>query len=269
MGRTLFRLLPQLPTQFQLQREPSVSEHKSAGRSLPGVPPAAPAPLAGRDLPPGPSPEPAPSEFPVFPLPSPRPAASPMRTRRCFSRVSGSLRVSSTFCVDFRTSPCGFLENIPPGPAPAPSSRGRQRPADLPALGSLHSQRRRHRLLLLLRAGTAMRSGRRARRGANSPRAGGRAAPALPLLPPSLSSRCFTTAVKCDPRRPHGNRVATSGRRCRRPSEARRAGPGLRWPGPGPSMEGGGWSRSVRRSLRDPLLLGNSYCCARLYLCCL
>lgn len=45
------------------------------------------------------------------------------------------MRVSSTFCVDFRTSPCGFLENIPSGPAPAPRSRGGQRPPDPPAPG--------------------------------------------------------------------------------------------------------------------------------------
>jgi hypothetical protein len=40
-------------------------------------------------------------------------------------RVSASFLVSSTFWVDFFTSPCGFLENIlrPPRPLPAGSRR--------------------------------------------------------------------------------------------------------------------------------------------------
>lgn len=62
---------------------------------------------------------------PARPPPSLRPSwasgrfpRSPITTRRCLRRVRGSLRVSSTFCVDFRTSPCGFLENIPPATRP-------------------------------------------------------------------------------------------------------------------------------------------------------
>lgn len=128
------------------------------------------------------------------PPPSPHP---PMRTRRCLRRVSGSLRVSSTFCVDFRTSPCGFLENIPPGPAPAPRSRGGQRPPDPPAPGPLHSRRQRQQrqqrqqqqqqqpqrrlLLLLLRPPPP--PGRRGWRGPAG------AGPGLgsPFLPPSLA----------------------------------------------------------------------------------
>lgn len=49
-----------------------------------------------------------------------------MTMRRCFRRVSASFLVSSTFWVDFFTSPCGFLENIlpPPRPTPAPSRPG-------------------------------------------------------------------------------------------------------------------------------------------------
>uniref|UniRef100_A0A8V5G1J9 Uncharacterized protein n=1 Tax=Melopsittacus undulatus TaxID=13146 RepID=A0A8V5G1J9_MELUD len=122
-----------------------------------------------------------------------------MRTRRCLRRVSGSLRVSSTFCVDFRTSPCGFLENIPPGPglAPAPRSRGEQRPPDPPAP-------RQRRLLL---PPTEMRRGAARSQLAAGP---GGAEPGLPLPLSPLSSLCFTTAVRCDPRRPYGNRTVTS-----------------------------------------------------------
>lgn len=49
-----------------------------------------------------------------------------MTMRRCLRRVSASFLVSSTFWVDFFTSPCGFLENIlpPPRPTPAPSRPG-------------------------------------------------------------------------------------------------------------------------------------------------
>lgn len=118
----------------------------------------------------------------------PPPPHPPMRTRRCLRRVSGSLRVSSTFCVDFRTSPCGFLENIPPGPAPAPRSRGGQRPPDPPAPGPLHSRRQRQqqqqqRRLLFLRPPPPPPPGRRGWRGPAG------AGPGLgsPFLPPSLA----------------------------------------------------------------------------------
>lgn len=47
---------------------------------------------------------------------TPRP--SPMTMRRCLRRVSASFLVSSTFWVDFFTSPCGFFENILPPPRP-------------------------------------------------------------------------------------------------------------------------------------------------------
>lgn len=131
----------------------------------------------------GPEPRAAPPARSRSPSP---PAASPMRTRRCLRRVSGSLRVSNTFCVDFRTSPCGFLENIPPGPAPAPRSRGGQRPPDPPAPGpyiaggSAASSSCCCRLRL--RRGGARRAG--GRRG-NSPQARGWPGPDSPL-PPSL-----------------------------------------------------------------------------------
>lgn len=136
-----------------------------------------------------------PSQLPLLPTPGlgavaplwparSLPAASPMRTRRCLRRVSGSLRVSSTFCVDFRTSPCGFLENIPPGPGPAPPprSRGGQRPPDPPAPGPLHSQRQRQhrpRLLLLPPTPTPMRRGWRGAARSQLPAGpgGGRAGP--------------------------------------------------------------------------------------------
>lgn len=46
--------------------------------------------------------------------------------RRCLRRVKASFLVSSTFWVDFFTSPCGFLENILPPPAPSrPGPRGK------------------------------------------------------------------------------------------------------------------------------------------------
>lgn len=53
-------------------------------------------------------------------------SAFSMTMRRCLRRVSASFLVSSTFWVDFFTSPCGFLENIlpPPRPTPAPSRSG-------------------------------------------------------------------------------------------------------------------------------------------------
>lgn len=56
-----------------------------------------------------------------------------MTMRRCLRRVNASFLVSSTFWVDFFTSPCGFLENIlplpPTQPAPAHSrpSPGRRK----------------------------------------------------------------------------------------------------------------------------------------------
>lgn len=263
MGRTPLFLLPQLPKQFHLQMETSVSQYKSAERSIPrrargvrgprhiaapsaGTPGRGRTPLARRVLSPGLGPEFAPppqrpdgpSKFPVFLTPGPAapadplPAASPIRTRRCLSRVSGSLRVSRTFCVDFRTSPCGFLENIPPGPAPAPSSRGGQRPPDLPAPGPLHSQRRQHRLRLLLLTPTAMRRGRRG--AARSQLPAGRGAGLgldspffLPRLPPAASRQPSGTTP--------GVPMATASRRhggaAPRSSEARRAGPRPRSPG--------------------------------------
>lgn len=61
------------------------------------------------------------------PLGATTPRSSPMTMRRCLRRVSASFLVSSTFWVDFFTSPCGFLENIlppPPRPTPAPSRSG-------------------------------------------------------------------------------------------------------------------------------------------------
>lgn len=53
-------------------------------------------------------------------------SAFSMTMRRCLRRVSASFLVSSTFWVDFFTSPCGFFENIlpPPRPTPAPSRPG-------------------------------------------------------------------------------------------------------------------------------------------------
>lgn len=73
------------------------------------------------------------SEAEASPLPPPTPhpprpgslLSSPMTMRRCLRRVSASFLVSSTFWVDFFTSPCGFLENIlrPPRPLPAGSPR--------------------------------------------------------------------------------------------------------------------------------------------------
>lgn len=123
------------------------------------------------------------------------------------------MRVSSTFCVDFRTSPCGFLENIPSGPAPAPRSRGGQRPPDPPAPGPYIAGggAASSSSCCRLRRGGARRGG-----GAQSQLPAGQGVARAwtpPFLLPSFSSRCFTTAVRCDPRRRYGNRAVTSRRR--------------------------------------------------------
>lgn len=303
MGTTPLFLLPQLPKQFHLHTEMSVSQYKSAERSIPRrargvrgprhIAALSPrhagqgsCPAPGRVLSPGLGPEfalrPSASRSlqipgishagtcgPADPLPSPLPAASPIRTRRCLSRVSGSLRVSSTFCVDFRTSPCGFLENIPPGPAPAPSSRGGQRPPDLPALGPLHSQRRQHRLRLLLLTPTEMRRGRRG--AARSQLPAGRGAGLgldspffLPRLPPAASRQPSGTTP--------GVPMATASRRhggaAPRSSEARRAGPRPRSPG-APAEDG---EQAPERDVPGLAAgacapLGNSNSCRKLYFC--
>lgn len=137
---------PQLPRESLPQTRRSCGSAVQRGAQSPGGTPQRAE--AGPGLPAERGPTPPPRRASVLPPPTPGagaprcparslspPAASPMRTRRCLRRVRGSLRVSSTFCVDFRTSPCGFLENIPPGPAPAPRSRGGERPPDPPAPG--------------------------------------------------------------------------------------------------------------------------------------
>lgn len=65
-------------------------------------------------------------QVPLVTQPTPR--ASPSSARRCFRRVSTSFLGSSTFCVDFFTSPWLLRENIPPREARAPPA-GQEAPA--------------------------------------------------------------------------------------------------------------------------------------------
>jgi hypothetical protein len=94
--------------------------HCQAGPARVARPPAPrpPAPLQKRrsalPCPAPPLRPPAPRHIPRGPLPR---RSSPMTMRRCLRRVSASFLVSSTFWVDFFTSPWGFLENILPPPA--------------------------------------------------------------------------------------------------------------------------------------------------------
>lgn len=102
-----FPKLPALPGLCGGDASPSIPAQRQGGRESPqGLP------ETGR------------------PLGATTPRSSPMTMRRCLRRVSASFLVSSTFWVDFFTSPCGFLENIlplplpPPRPTPAPSRSG-------------------------------------------------------------------------------------------------------------------------------------------------
>lgn len=86
--------------------------------------------------PPHPGARPARRARPAAP-PTPSPArASPSSARRCFRRVSTSFLGSSTFWVDFFTSPWLRRENIPPREDRAPRWGGRRRSRASHRIGS-------------------------------------------------------------------------------------------------------------------------------------
>lgn len=132
-----------------------------------------------------------PRPIPAGARPRPR-RASPSSARRCFRRVSTSFLGSSTFWVDFFTSPWLLRENIPPRGA-RPRRRGRRR---------------------LRRAGHSRGSGRRVSRG---PLAAPPARQQPPAPPPPLQPRLQEGGAGAGPAR------GGAGRRCRR--ESRRPAP--------------------------------------------
>lgn len=157
-----------------------------------------------------------PRPIPAGARPRPR-RASPSSARRCFRRVSTSFLGSSTFWVDFFTSPWLLRENIPPRGA-RPRRRGRRR---------------------LRRAGHSRGSGRRVSRGPL----------AAPPCPAAAASAAAASPASAPGRRGGGRAGAGRGRKAvstRIPPPRPR---GRCWPPPPPPAPatGGAHGRAVRR----------------------
>lgn len=111
-----YRLREQCPKCPDLGEQGSCAHHRQPPASL------------GPESPPGPRHGWDPTLRQVALTTQPTPRASPSSARRCFRRVSTSFLGSSTFCVDFFTSPWLLRENIPPRGSRAPPA-GQEAPA--------------------------------------------------------------------------------------------------------------------------------------------